>query len=532
MALRRLRSLRWGALVGVALGALLLLGMAGEPAPGPEAMAGEPGTKTSDSVAGASDPVAEASDPVAEASDPAPVRDARLEALLSGRTELVADTLEGLAETGDAAYAGPLIDLLRASEVGLVQGVDRRDVLAALRAVSGQDFGADWHAWLEWFEGGELRSPAGTLGWKGRLLGRIDPNFARLLAYGSPARIRPDEIVWGGVAFEGIPALDGSPTLSAADASWLGDDEPVFGIEIEGDARAYPLRILDWHEMANDTIGGVPIALAYCTLCGSGIAYEARDADGQPLTFGSSGFLYRSNKLMFDHETQSLWNQFTGRPVVGALAEEGSELELRIRPSVVTTWGDWKARHPGTRVLSLETGFRRPYEPGAAYADYFASDETMFPARARSRALPAKARVFGLELEGAPKAWSIEALADAGVLNDQVGGRPVVLVSPRPVIAVEGKSVRSGATSTYVAGVTVRAFERGGFSFRADADGGLRDEHGDAWTPGEEALVRTRDGKALERLAGVQSYWFAWNGFHPRTALHGAETRSTADAGS
>lgn len=127
--------------------------------------------------------------------------------------------------------------------------------------------------------------------------------------------------------------------------------------------------------MSNDVVGGVPVALAYCTLCGSGILYDKRVAGRtEPLEFGSSGFLYRSNKLMYDQETHSLWNQFTGRPVVGALTE--SDIELKILPVAISTWGKWRSRHPQTKVLSIETGYARDYTPGRPYGTYFDSPDS------------------------------------------------------------------------------------------------------------------------------------------------------------
>ena len=144
--------------------------------------------------------------------------------------------------------------------------------------------------------------------------------------------------------------------IDAKDADYLTGDEQVFGVSIDGDSRAYPLRIMDWHEMFNDVIGGVPVALAYCTLCGSGILYDTRvEGREAPFVFGSSGFLYRSNKLMYDQETNSLWNQFVGRPVVGPLT--GSGIELKILPVAITSWRKWQERHPETKVLSLDTGY-------------------------------------------------------------------------------------------------------------------------------------------------------------------------------
>ena len=129
-----------------------------------------------------------------------------------------------------------------------------------------------------------------------------------------------EEIAWGGVLVDGIPALDNPRMTTASAASYLNPDDPVFGVEINGDARAYPLRIANWHEMVNDVVGGVPVSLAYCTLCGSGILFDGRVAGrAEPFTFGSSGLLYRSNKLMYDRQTDSLWEQLAGHPVTGSL---------------------------------------------------------------------------------------------------------------------------------------------------------------------------------------------------------------------
>ena len=136
---------------------------------------------------------------------------------------------------------------------------------------------------------------------------------------------------------------------------------------------------MGWHEMFNEVIGGVPVALAYCTLCGAGILFETQ-VEGQdaPFVFGSSGLLYRSNKLMFDRQTRSLWNQFTGEPVNGPLVDSG--IRLKIRPVAITTWQDWRNTHPNTTVLALETGHFRDYGSGVVYRDYFRSPDLMFPA--------------------------------------------------------------------------------------------------------------------------------------------------------
>ena len=171
-----------------------------------------------------------------------------------------------------------------------------------------------------------------------RLLHRgIDPAFE---AYFTPDRrfdIRLDEVTWDGVKQDGIPPLRQPAMIAAADADYLAGTDVVFGIEINGEARAYPKRILAWHEMFVDTIAGVPLIGVYCTLCGTVILYET-SVDGTDYDLGTSGFLYRSNKLMYDRATQSLWSTMAGKPVIGPLADHG--IELPIRSIVTTSWSE------------------------------------------------------------------------------------------------------------------------------------------------------------------------------------------------
>ena len=227
---------------------------------------------------------------------------------------------------------------------------DRREIVGALEALAGESAGDTWHQWMLWQEKhAEVKPFAGFAGFKAALYARIDPAFSVFLHAGVKHEIRLEEIAWGGVVKDGIPALTNPKLLPAREAGYLTGDELVFGVSINGDARAYPLRILDWHEMFNDVIGGVPVSLAYCTLCGSGILFETTvKGREKPFVFGSSGFLYRSNKLMYDTATNSLWNQFTGRPVVGKLT--GSGIELKTRPVTIASWAEWLKSNPGTKV--------------------------------------------------------------------------------------------------------------------------------------------------------------------------------------
>ncbi|MEL6267404.1 MAG: DUF3179 domain-containing (seleno)protein, partial [Pseudomonadota bacterium] len=244
----------------------------------------------------------------------------------------------------DALPVGDAARLLReADDLRAVPGLilahrygNRRWSGAVMAELTGEDPINGWFEWMLWQEAHpEVRPTAGYLDMKRAVLLSIDRDFDVFLRpeHLAPeaARIRVEEIAWGGVRKDGIPSLDDPDRIPATDATWLRDDDLVFGVEIAGDARAYPLRIMGWHEMFNETIGGVPLALAYCTLCGAGILYEtAVEGRAEPFVFGSSGFLYRSNKLMFDRQTHTLWNQFNGEPVVGPLA--GSGIRLKRRP--------------------------------------------------------------------------------------------------------------------------------------------------------------------------------------------------------
>ena len=330
-----------------------------------------------------------------------------------------------------------------------------------------------------------------------RYFASIDRNFTQFFdpkyTDRNKMKIRMEEITWGGVKVDGIPSLDNPTLIKAEDASYLLNTDLVFGVEINGDARAYPLRIMGWHEMFNEVIGGVPVALAYCTLCGSGILFETKLPDmEEQLIFGSSGFLYRSNKLMFDRETNSLWNQFTGEPVLGPLVDKG--IKLKIRPVTITSWERWKKRHPETKVLSVETGFRRDYDSGVVYRDYFASPDLMFPTIVRDESvLKRKDYVFGIRQTAASKAWPLKAFSSEPVINDVMGGENLVLI---------------GNTDTR----TVRAYKRDNEKFTQGESADQLTSKTGVWTIKEDHLLGL-DGQKLPRLPGHISYWFAWDGY-------------------
>jgi hypothetical protein len=431
--------------------------------------------------------------------------------------------LARVVATNDQRYVAVLIDLYRFNQLGLVRSFPREEYVEALESLTGQPLGLSWPAWVEWYGQTDLEPPPGFTAWKGQKLARFDPGFGEFLRGDHFSRIRVEEIQWGGILVDGIPPLDNPPTLPAAEADYLDAHDAVFGLYVNGEARAYPLRILDWHEMANDVVGGVPVSLAYCTLCGAAIAFDSRREDGRTFTFGSSGFLYRSNKLMYDRQTLTLWNQFTGEPVLGRLAAQ-EDLRLNLLPVVLTTWADWQAQHPDTLVLDVNTGFPRDYQAGAAYGDYFAAEETMFPVWQRSDLLETKEQIYAVRVDGVPKAYPITDLTAVGVLNDGVvtgagTETAVVLIAASDPIVIEGQSRRAGSVS-YSPGAEVRAYERGSHTFSRGPDAQtLLDENGRVWQIAEDALTGP-DGETLARLDGHLAYWFGWFAFFPNSQVY------------
>ena len=227
----------------------------------------------------------------------------------------------------------------------------------------------------------------------------------------------------------------------------------------------------------------------------------------------------RSNKLMYDRDSHTLWNQLTGEPVAGPLAASG--LRLSILPVVVTTWEAWRARHPDTRVLSLDTGYLRPYQPGAGYGGYFESPSLMFPAALQSDVLDEKERVFALTVGGVPRAYPTKTLAAERVVNDTLNATNVVVIAAGRELSGSGFDRRSGPAA-WSAGAEVRAFERGEHIFSPAEDGRtVLDETGVAWVVTERELAGP-DGAVLPRLPGHLAYWFGWLDFNPTTTVYGA----------
>ena len=527
---------------------------------------------------------------------------------------------DAVAASGDRMYIAPLIDIAyfaRSPDLG-------SRVLEALSSLTGSSMG--WQGHFEWAGETDIDLPPHYDEFKGQLLAAfVDAEFTRFFQPGvkDSAKINLIEPVWGGVTVDGIPSLVNARQISPADArdeghrfadfcrdgdcSYPAADELVFGLSFEGDSRAYPLRLLNWHEMFNDVIGhaplfaapggeqlcnfrapsafaalarsgqdwvmiegrsagcpregwlraedirwrdgdaiaalpdtaagasqledgvpgqvdGRPVMLAYCTLCGAGVLYdvmipklsytaiggEAVTLGETVLEFGSTGMLMRSNKLMYDRNTDTVWNAITGEPAFGPLATSG--IVLDVLPVVVTDWASWLDAHPDSSVLSLDTGFHRNYTNGAAYSDYFNSVDLMFPSWQQDTALiENKDMVFALRLGGQPKAYPLATIIPERVINDELGGRGLVIVAEA---TPEREFFEPG-------GAAVRAYQSGGNLFSAGDDNlTLVSTDDQIWQITEEALIGA-EGARLERIGGHLAFWFGWFGFYPDTLIYG-----------
>jgi len=274
------------------------------------------------------------------------------------------------------------------------------------------------------------------------------------------ALIPEDEILSGGPPRDGIPAIDNPQFISANQAYVLQSSDAVLGIAYNGIVKAYPIKILNWHEIVNDAFNGEPIVVSFCPLCGSGMAHSAK-IDGSTYTFGVSGLLYNSDVLFYDRQTESLWSQLKQQAISGAMKGE----RLKSLPVSHTTWLDWKTRHPKTLALSMETGYARDYGR-SAYDNYANSRKLWFPVKQTNQRYHPKERVLGVDINGAIKAYPFVEL---------------------------GKT--SGEFADTLTNQTVRVR--------------FNKEH-------QTASIFDQQG---HELPSVTTFWFAWYAFHPETGV-------------
>ncbi|MBI4502047.1 MAG: DUF3179 domain-containing protein [Gemmatimonadetes bacterium] len=311
----------------------------------------------------------------------------------------------------------------------------------------------------------------------------------------------------GGPGKDGIPALNRPHVVEAAAATFLRDEDRVLGFEVDGTARAYPLIVLWWHEAVNDTLGGTPVLVTYCPLTGSGLAFDPR-IDGPPRSFGISGLLFENNMILFDRETNSLWNQL----LLGAQCGPARGTELKRVPVVETTWGQWRAWHPQTTTVSTSTGHNRPYGE-YPYGDYAQPNNEfrLFPGSPYSGAREPKELVLGVQDGAVSAAYPLEALRLRGLtvaLNDTLNDRPIV--------------VTYGAVHRSAWAFDRRLDDRTlTFSVPDPPSALLVDaETGSSWDLAGRAVSGPLQGRRLRPVADAYTlFWFAWSIFHPDTRL-------------
>jgi hypothetical protein len=316
-----------------------------------------------------------------------------------------------------------------------------------------------------------------------------------------------DQIVSGGPPPDGIPSIDNPKFISVQEASkFLEDSELVLGLNINGDIRAYPLQILVWHEIVNDEVGGVPVAVTYCPLCFTNQVFNRTIDDVQEVVeFGTSGKLYNSNLVMYDRTSKSLWSQALAEGIVGKHA--GTKLE-RV-PFDIAYWKEWKQLYPDSKVLSRDTGSNRPY--GAdPYGNYYTNSDVLFPVSNRDDRLGLKEIVMGFENKGQYKAYKLQEIENKKVINDQVNGKPIALFSLYPfMVRAYDPIVEHGEQKIELQ-----------FNYNAENNKFIDKQTGSVWNFEGKAISGQMKGKQLTRLPFDEGFWFEWIAFHPKTEIY------------
>jgi hypothetical protein len=327
------------------------------------------------------------------------------------------------------------------------------------------------------------------------------------------------EIISGGPPPDGIPPIDNPAYTDIASADdWIANDEPVIALDVNGDARAYPLQILTWHEIVNDTIGGTPVAVTFCPLCYAAVTFVRPEIDGERLTFGTTGNLRHSDMVMWDRQTESWWQQFTGEGIVGDLTGE----TLESIPAPMISWAEFKETHPEGQVLSRDTGFNRRYGENP-YVGYDDVNETPFLYRgAVGDQLPPMARVVGIE-EGDGRAYAFQDLEEQRVINDTVAGRPVaVFWAPGTASAMDRRQI-TGSRDVGAVGTFDRRVDGRTLTFQPTGENTFTDEEtGSTWTLLGKATDGPLEGAQLDALVHHHIFWFVWSAFQPEGDLYAA----------
>ena len=331
----------------------------------------------------------------------------------------------------------------------------------------------------------------------------------------SKSTIELDELLVGIPASDprdGIPPIDNPVFETVSDSSWISDQEPGVLLEVADDARFYPLSILTRHEIVNDIVGDVPVAVTYCPLCNTAMTFDRR-IDGSTLRLGVSGLLRNSDLVMWDDETQSLWQQITGEAIVGARAGE----QLTSLGSAIVRWADFKTGHPEGLVLGPNQGFGNNY--GYNPYEFYSLRETpygFFTGTIDER-WPALSRVVGVSVGSSEKAYPFPLINEVGAVNDMIDDQAVVVFwgAADTADALDaGVIADARGIGTGVAYDPVVAGQR--LTFTALSDTEFEDtETGSTWSILGKATSGPLAGESMELLPHRNEFWFAWQAFFP-----------------
>ena len=323
------------------------------------------------------------------------------------------------------------------------------------------------------------------------------------------------DLLSGGPPRDGIPPIDQPKFIeNQLAAQWLKPNDPVIALEINGDARAYPLQILTWHEIVNDVVGEIPVTITFCPLCNSAIVFK-RNHQGITYDFGTSGLLRHSDLVMYDRQTESLWQQFTGEAIVGVMTGE----QLLMIPSGLIGFEQFQAAYPAGKILSKETGYSREYgrNPYPGYDD-IRNNPFLFRDPVDER-LPAMARVVTVSDGKYHNAYPVELLEKLGVIHHQLGNQAVVIFHQDGVSSALDTTRIANGDDVGATGVFVPLVGKQELTFIKER-GFVDEQTGSHWNIVGQAILGPLKGKQLERLVHADQFWFSWGAFRPDTLIY------------
>lgn len=330
------------------------------------------------------------------------------------------------------------------------------------------------------------------------------------------------EIVSGGPPPDGIPSIDEPKFDSVAVADeWLGDEWPVMVLHADQQVKAYPLSILLYHEIVNDTVAEMPVAVTYCPLCNSALVFSRRLPDGSVAEFGTTGNLRNADLIMYDRKSQSWWQQLTGEAIVGRYT--GSQLE--ILASQIVPWEKLKRTYADAQVLSRDTGYARDYGQNPYRGLDTRARPFLFGGNPDDR-LPAMERIASASINDVSVAYPFSALRERPVINDEVGGVPIVIIwQPGTKSVLDSANVDAGR-DVGSAAIFKRRVDDQVLTFEAAGEDRFGDQQtGSQWNLFGEAIQGPLEGTRLEQVVSGEHFWFAWAAFKPETEVR------TGDAG-